>query len=223
MQTAIIVLGILVAIIYLKWILIIVVFPFQVIHGQILKKKGKEKNPLIYKVLKKPYTIWEKFFRNGWQRYMLYNIGMIPSHHIRRFVYRALGAEIGKNVVFHFRTEIRGMNKLKIGVGTIVGDNVLLDARRGLTIGKNVNFSSNVSVYTLQHDHRSPTFSCSPDGGNVAIGDRVWIGCNVVILPGVTIGEGAVCCLAVSSQRTWSHTRLLPVFQQKKSMNARTT
>jgi acetyltransferase-like isoleucine patch superfamily enzyme len=22
----------------------------------------------------------------------------------------------------------------------------------------------------------------------------VWIGCNVVILPGVTIGEGAVCC-----------------------------
>ena len=77
-------------------------------------------------------------------------------------------------------------------MGTIVGDNVLLDARRGLTIGKNVNFSSNVSVYTLQHDHRSPTFSCSPDGGNVAIGDRVWIGCNVVILPGVTIGEGAV-------------------------------
>ena len=26
------------------------------------------------------------------------------------------------------------------------------------------------------------------------IGDRAWIGCNVVILPGVTIGEGAVCC-----------------------------
>jgi hypothetical protein len=111
MQTAIIVLGILVVIIYLKWVLILTVFPFQVIHGQVIKKWGNGKNiPLLYKVLKKPYTIWEKFFRNGWQRYMLYNIGMIPSHHIRRFVYRALGAEIGKNVVFHFRTEIRGMS-----------------------------------------------------------------------------------------------------------------
>ena len=28
----------------------------------------------------------------------------------------------------------------------------------------------------------------------VVIGDRVWIGSNVVVLPGVTIGEGAVCC-----------------------------
>ena len=82
------------------------------------------------------------------------------------------------------------------GGGTIIGDNVILDARKGLTIGKNVNFSSNASVYTLQHNHRSPTFSC--DFGDkkmsVEIGDRAWLGSNVVVLPGVTIGEGAVCC-----------------------------
>lgn len=80
--------------------------------------------------------------------------------------------------------------------GAIVGDNVILDARKGLTIGRNVNFSSNVSVYTLQHNHRSPDFSC--DFGDrkmsVEIGDRAWLGSNVVVLPGVTIGEGAVCC-----------------------------
>lgn len=29
---------------------------------------------------------------------------------------------------------------------------------------------------------------------SVEIGDRAWIGSNVVVLPGVTIGEGAVCC-----------------------------
>lgn len=29
---------------------------------------------------------------------------------------------------------------------------------------------------------------------NVEIGNRVWIGSNVIILPGVHIGEGAVCC-----------------------------
>lgn len=80
--------------------------------------------------------------------------------------------------------------------GAIVGDNVILDARKGLTIGRNVNFSSNVSVYTLQHNHRNPDFST--DFGDrkmsVEIGDRAWLGSNVVVLPGVTIGEGAVCC-----------------------------
>ena len=50
MKTTIIILIILVSLLYLKWILIIAVFPFQVIHGQILKKWGKEQNaPLVYK------------------------------------------------------------------------------------------------------------------------------------------------------------------------------
>ena len=195
MQAIVIVLGVLVSLIYLKWILISIIFPFQVIHGQIIKRWGNRKGtPLKYKLLKYPYKRWDELFHNGWTRYMLFQVGMIPSHHIRRFVYRALGAEVGENVVFHFRTEIRGIHFLHIGDGTIIGDNTLLDARRGLTIGKNVNFSSNVSVYTLQHDHRSSTFSCPSDGGKVTIGDRTWIGCNVIILPGVSIGEGAVCC-----------------------------
>lgn len=28
----------------------------------------------------------------------------------------------------------------------------------------------------------------------VTIGNRAWIGSNVTVLPGVSIGEGAVCC-----------------------------
>ena len=196
MKSAIIILSVLVALLYLKWVLIIMVFPFQVIHGQILKKWGNSKSvPLLYKVLKKPYSIWELFFRNGWQRYMLFQIGLLPSHHIRRFVYKALGAEIGKNVVFHFRTEIRGIHRLKIGAGTIIGDNALLASQRGLTIGKNVNLSSNVSIYSGAHDHRDPYFRSTPEKTRpITIGDRVWIGSNAIILTGVNIGEGAVCC-----------------------------
>ena len=196
MKTTIIILTILVSLLYLKWLLIIVVFPFQVIHEQIIKKWGNDKNvPLLYKVFKKPYTIWEKIFRNGWQRYMLFQLGLVPSHRIRRFVYRALGAEIGKNVVFHFRTEVRGLRRLKIGDGTIIGDNALLAAQRGLTIGNNVNLSSNVSIYSGAHDHRDPYFrSTAATTRPITIGDRVWIGSNAIILTGVNIGEGAVVC-----------------------------
>ena len=196
MKIAIVMLSVLVALLYLMWVLIILVFPFQAIHGQVLKRwAGRKDYPLIFKLLKQPYKYWEKLFRNGWQRYMLYQVGLIPSHHVRRFVYRALGAEIGKNVVFHFRTEIRGIHRLRIGNGTIIGDNALLAAQRGLTIGENVNISSNVSIYTGEHDHRDPYFRSTFEKTRpITIGDRVWIGSNAIILTGVNIGEGAVCC-----------------------------
>ena len=186
----------LVVLLYLKWILIILVFPFQVVHGQILKRWGKGLNaPFAYRVFDKPYHYWEKIFRKGWQRYMLFQVSLVPSHHLRRFVYKALGAEIGKNVVFHFKTEIRGIHRLKIGAGTIIGDNALLAAQSGLTIGENVNISSNVSIYSGEDDHRDPYFRCTPEKTRpITIGDRVWIGSNVIILTGVNIGEGAVCC-----------------------------
>ena len=196
MKTTIIILIILVSLLYLKWILIIVVFPLQVIHGQIIKKWGNGKNiPFIYKVLKKPYTIWEKLFKKEWQRYMLFQVGLLPFHNIRRFIYSALGAEIGKNVIFHFRTEIRGIHRLKIGSGTIIGDNALLDARRGLTIGKNVNLASDVTIHPGGHNIRDPFFRAPAlNSSPVVIGDRVYIGARAMILNGVTIGEGAVLC-----------------------------
>ncbi len=116
---------------------------------------------------------------------------------LRRLLYKGLGAHIGKDVVLHFKTEIRTPHKLHIGKGTIIGDNALLDARCGLVMGENVNLSSNVSIYTLHHDHRDPQFRC-PDPTqrrmDVRIEDRAWLGSNIVVLPGVTIGEGAVCC-----------------------------
>ena len=52
-----------------------------------------------------------------------------------------------------------------------------------------------MQVYTLQHNHRDPLFRCNITRDmSVTIRDRVWLGSNVIVLPGVTIGEGAVCC-----------------------------
>ena len=194
METTITILCILVGLLYLKWILIIVMFPFQVVNSR-LKKKYPVAPPLWVRIARQPYKQWEKMFRSGWQRYMLFQISLVPSHHLRRFVYKSLGAKIGKNVVFHFGTEIRGIDRLEIGRGTIIGDHVLLDARRGLTIGSNVNIASEVTIHPGGHDIRDPYFrSPALDSSPVAIGDRVYIGARAMILNGITIGEGAVLC-----------------------------
>ena len=53
-----------------------------------------------------------------------------------------------------------------------------------------MNLSSQVHIWTAQHDWESPDFAY--EVGPVTIGSRAWIGPRVTILPGSTIGEGAV-------------------------------
>ncbi|MDE7196387.1 MAG: sugar O-acetyltransferase [Helicobacter sp.] len=63
--------------------------------------------------------------------------------------------------------------------------------RGGITIGDDVFIAPKVCLTTINHDfnpyNRRATF-CKP----IVIKDRVWIGINVTICPGVTIGENSV-------------------------------
>ena len=75
MNTLTIILAILVSLLYLKWVLIILVFPFQVVHGQMLKRsapqppKGGVSTPPLGgwgAALDKLYIYWEKIFKKGY-------------------------------------------------------------------------------------------------------------------------------------------------------------
>ena len=47
-----------------------------------------------------------------------------------------------------------------------------------------------VWIWTMEHDPQDSYYGVK--GGAVTIEDYAWISCRVVILPGVTIGKGAV-------------------------------
>jgi len=130
----------------------------------------------------------------GYIRYSIFKVGSIPSHTIRNFLYKNIYlVKMAKNSILYYDSEIRAPYNLTIGEGSIIGDKSILDARNKIVIGKNVNFSTSVSIWTEQHDHRDPYFRCnSNETFAVNIGDRAWIGPNVTILHSVTIGEGAV-------------------------------
>lgn len=130
----------------------------------------------------------------GYMRYMDLLTGKIPSHHVRNFLYRKVwNVKLGKKAVIYYGAEIRASYNLVIGKGTIIGDNAILDARRGCIIGDNVNFSSGVSLWTDQHDYNDSYFRCMPNKyGPIIVKDRAWIGPGTIILHNVTIGEGAV-------------------------------
>lgn len=87
--------------------------------------------------------------------------------------------------------EFRKPGAVTLGSNCVVNRDVLLDGRGGpLVIGDNVDIAQEAVIWTLGHDphddhHRDK-------GGPVTIGDHAWIGHRAVIMPGVTIGRGAV-------------------------------
>lgn len=117
-------------------------------------------------------------------------VSHLPSHSVRKGILRMMGAKINKNVALYGGFEIRKPKNLSIGSNTIIGFKCVLDARNGLSIGENVNFSSEVMIWTMQHDYNSSLFA--GEGARVIVESYAWISARVIILPGVTIGQGAV-------------------------------
>lgn len=147
-------------------------------------KKGQSKTSLL------------KFFGHlyrGWIRYKLIRLGRIPCHAFRKVVLKTVYLmDIHKKVVLYGGFEIRAPWGITIGEGSIIGDESKLDGRNGLKIGKNVNFSTGVWIWTEQHDINDELFECNNKGGMVTIDDRVWLSARTLVLPGVHISEGAV-------------------------------
>lgn len=117
-------------------------------------------------------------------------VGMVPLHGFRVSLFRALGARIGTHSSVHRGCRFYQIQNLTIGNHSVINCAVILDARMRLTIGDNVSVSEQVAIYSLQHDIDDPDFRTA--GGPVVLSDLVYVGARAIILPGVTVGRGAV-------------------------------
>jgi acetyltransferase-like isoleucine patch superfamily enzyme len=86
---------------------------------------------------------------------------------------------------------------LSIGEKTYIGENNNIRASGGkITIGQNCLISQNVTIVTTNHKIKKginiKEQEWSKENNFILINDDVWIGAGSVILPGITIGKGAV-------------------------------
>lgn len=82
---------------------------------------------------------------------------------------------------------------IKIGKNSMLGENSRIYG--GVTLGDNVLMGPDVKIYTRNHNIENRHIPIVEQGDSfkpVTIGDDVWIGANVIILPGVSIGTGSV-------------------------------
>ena len=122
--------------------------------------------------------------------YVLRLVGYIPIHSIRKLFYILSGLKMPLDSTIHLGANFYNPSGITIGHDSIIGSRCFLDGRAPLTIGQHSSLASEVMIYNDEHDIHSPKYTNS--FGPVSIGDYVFIGPRVIILPNVNIGHGAV-------------------------------
>jgi acetyltransferase-like isoleucine patch superfamily enzyme len=118
-------------------------------------------------------------------------VGHVPSRTIRHLFLRFWLGRFGEGSGIQLGCKFLNGRKVWLGDRNVINFGCLLDGRSfRIVTGADVSIGPESSILTLGHDPQSPVFA--DKGGDVVIGDRVWIGYRALILPGVSIGEGAV-------------------------------
>lgn len=122
---------------------------------------------------------------------MTHWVGRVPLHGLRMWLLRRLGLRVGAGSTLLMNIEFADASAIIIGQNTIINQRVYLDGRGGLRIGNNVNISSHVLIVAGTHDVQDGE-GFRGEAKAVTVEDYVWICTRSLILPGVTIGHGAV-------------------------------
>jgi acetyltransferase-like isoleucine patch superfamily enzyme len=138
---------------------------------------------------------WRKAARFGWTTLAMlpYRAALFPQ--VRAAWLRLLGAKIGRRTILHgvrfFNLYRRGLPGLEIGDECFLGDECLLDLADGIRLGPQVTLAERVVVLTHMNvgyaDH--PLQARFPARAAPVVIERgSFLGANVTVLPGVTIG-----------------------------------
>ncbi|MGP5050919.1 DapH/DapD/GlmU-related protein [Brachybacterium alimentarium] len=123
------------------------------------------------------------------------NGGYHEPARVRELLSALTGREIAESVtLFPPFTSDFGKN-IRLGERVFLNAGCRFQDQGGLEIGDDCLIGHNTVIATLNHD-LSPRRRGDLHPSPVVIGRNVWIGANVTILPGVTIGEDAVIAAA---------------------------
>lgn len=105
--------------------------------------------------------------------------------------------EIGDGVYVGHHAILKGYyrNIMRIGERSWIGQQALLHAAGGLTIGRRVGVGPGVKIITSRHalpaDPRTPIMDGELEFAEVVLEDGCDIGVGAIVLPGVRVGAGA--------------------------------
>lgn len=116
------------------------------------------------------------------------------SKKIRGFLCRRIFKKAGKGINIEHGAFFGNGDDIEIGDNSGLGLDCMVSGP--LSIGDNVMMGPGVMIYTQNHNYYRLDIPMIQQGDSdkrkITIGNDVWIAARVIILPGVTIGDGAV-------------------------------
>lgn len=115
------------------------------------------------------------------------------ARRIRRMICRPIFDKCGDNVNVECGARFATGGGISIGSGSGLGVNCSVHGP--ITIGDNVMMGPDVTILTQTHNIERADIPMGLQGMRVAkvvIGNDVWIGMRVIIMPGIIIGDGDV-------------------------------
>lgn len=138
-----------------------------------------------------------------WRIFNVLVFSLLPRA-LRTFSLRLFGAKIGKNCLFKRQAKFYAPWNFKCGNAVCIGPRVEIYNKAVVEIGNNVVISQDAWLCTASHDISSSQMALKVRP--IKIRDNVWIAARAAILPGVTIGDGAVvgaCAVVVKDVLPW--------------------
>jgi maltose O-acetyltransferase len=114
----------------------------------------------------------------------------IIPYPLKNIFLRLFGIKLPFSSSIHRKVKFFHIGNIVCGKNSVINFGCYLDNRRKITIGNNVGIAHDTKIYTLGHDINDPQFRTK--GKEVIIKDNVFVFSNVLIMPGITIGEGAI-------------------------------
>ncbi|CAL2105134.1 Acetyltransferase [Tenacibaculum sp. 190524A02b] len=92
----------------------------------------------------------------------------------------------------HFTSKVIAPKNITKGILCDPGDNLnnYIQANNGIILGSNIEFGPGVSIISANHDVSN--LRNHVKGKPITIGNNVWIGANVTVLPEITIGDNVI-------------------------------
>lgn len=114
----------------------------------------------------------------------------MPSGSLRRLALRLAGVRLEPSTVVHQSVRLMARGRLAVGTGSVINRGTLIDNRSPVSIGRHVSIAHDCRIYTTGHDHQAPDFGIRTKP--VVVEDFAVLYAGAVVMPGVTVGRGAV-------------------------------
>lgn len=114
---------------------------------------------------------------------------------LRTWLLPAFLGRMGSNTIVHSGFRVTMAHRVSVGSHCHFGPDVFITGGGGVSIGDWVGFGPDVKVWSVNHRFEDPDTPWLLQGWEskpVVIEDDVWLAANVFVMPGVTIGRGAV-------------------------------